>query len=325
MFWRKKRGPAAPPQIGCFGKLPATGDFIRLNASTDELAAFDRWLGASIDFARRSMAQGFEQSYPAAVGLFVFRPEGVNNEPPARGLVGAWAASGDNAGRLYPMTVFGSYDYGQLCSIGAALPIALWPLLTAAYEVATQGRGLMVDAFLERVARIVPPSLDDAATSSAGYRAWLGTQSMQALWETGFGTPASRFWVLQNIAASVDPFRGHELPKTGLCLRLPLGAGDAYAASVWMDMTLRLSRWQNTLLNAFWTPQQNLLLHFGPPHVASFRELISPTASADHVADLCGPPSADEATAKRLLGPQLDGLVTRTDLSIAQFLEGLSA
>ena len=50
MFWRRKKAaPAAPPQIGCFGKLPATGDFIRLNAGGDEIAAFDRWLGGAID------------------------------------------------------------------------------------------------------------------------------------------------------------------------------------------------------------------------------------------------------------------------------------
>ena len=270
MFWRKKRGPAAPPQIGCFGKLPATGDFIRLNAGADEVAAFDRWLGASIDLRSPLDGAGFEQSYPPAVGLFVFRPRARTT---SRRRAASWAlgaASGDNAGRLYPMTVFGSYDYGQLCSTGAALPIALWPLLTAAYDVATRGAAMMVDVFLERSRADRLPSLEDPVASSAGYRAWLATQSMKALWDTGFGTPATRFWVLQNIRRSVDPFRGHEMPKTGLCLRLPLGAGDAYAASVWMNMTLRLARWQNTLSNAFWSPQRACLLHSGPPHVAPF-------------------------------------------------------
>src|SRR5438105_14566829 len=109
MFWRKKKAPATPPQIGCFGKLPATGDFIRLNAGGDELAAFDRWLGSSIDFARQNMGPNFDVAYTPAVGLFIYRGEGKGNDPPARGMVGAWAASRDNAGRLYPMVVFGSY------------------------------------------------------------------------------------------------------------------------------------------------------------------------------------------------------------------------
>jgi type VI secretion system protein ImpM len=324
MFWRRKKGPAAPPQIGCFGKLPATGDFVRLNAGLEELALLDRWFGGGIDLARRSMGPHFDAYYQAAVGLFVFRGEPKGEDGPARGLVGAWAASGDNAGRLYPMVVFGSYDYGQLVAAGAALPIALWPLLAAAYDAATNGRSLPVDAFLDRVSRIALPSLDDPDAASAGYRAWLTTQPMRALWGAGFGTDASRFWVLQMIVESILPFRGQELPRTGLALRLPLGAGDAYAAAVWTDVTLRLSRWSRTVPNAFWSPQQTLLLHLGPPHVGSFREMIAPTGQAEHVADLCGPPTVDESSSRAALGPQLDALVARTDVSLAAFLDALA-
>jgi type VI secretion system protein ImpM len=222
------------------------------------------------------------------------------------------------------MVVFGSYDYNQLVGAGAALPIALWPLLSAAYDKVTNGRGLPVSTFLQEVSRISLPSLEDPEAASGSYREWLASNSMKALWETGFGTDISRFWVVQNILASVEPFRGQELPKTQLGIRVPLGTGDAFAAAVWMDMTLRFARWGRTLLNAFWTPRQTLLLHLGPPHVASFREMIAPTGQADHVADLCGPPTMDEATCRRLLGPQLEGLVERTDLSLASFLDGLS-
>lgn len=324
MFWiRKPKVPPAPPQIGCFGKLPSTGDFVRLNAGGDEVASFDRWLGSSIDYARRSMGTVFDSAYPQAVGLFVYRGEGKGDDPPARGLVGAWCASGDNAGRLYPMTVFGSYDYHQLLATGAALPIALWPLLTAAYELTTHGRLMPVDLFLERVSRVSLPSLEDADAASAGYRAWLATQPMKALWETSFGTEATRFWALQNVMAAVQPFRGQEMPKTGLCLRLPIGAGDAYAAAVWMDITLRLAKWRNTVLNAFWSPQKSVILHMGPPHLATYRELIAPTSDADHVADLCGAMWGDELSARRALGSQLEALVARTDLSLAAFLDGL--
>ena len=90
-------------------------------------------------------------------------------------------------------------------------------------------------------------------------------------------------------------------------------------------MTLRLAKWKSTLLNAFWSPQKSVLIHMGPPHVATYRELIAPTSSADHVADLCGAPWGDEQTARRALGPQLDALVARTDLSLASFLDGLGS
>jgi type VI secretion system protein ImpM len=325
MFWRRKKTPASRPYPGCFGKLPATGDFIRLNAATEELTAFDRWLGSSIAQARQALGPAFEPAYQAAVGLFVFHGDPKGDEPPSRGLVGAWAASGDNAGRLYPMVVFASYDYGELVETGAALPIALWTMLTSAYELASAGRHMTVDAFLQRVSQLEVPSLEDPEAATASYRHWLTTQPMRALWETGFGTEAYRYWVFQNLVAAVEPFRGHELPRTGLGLRLPLGAGDAYAAAVWMDMTLRLAGFGRTLLNAFWSPQDAVLLHLGPPHVASFREMIAPSAAADHVADLRGPPTVDEPTARHRLGPRLDALVARSDVSLAGFLEALSA
>jgi len=56
-----------------------------------------------------------------------------------------------------------------------------------------------------------------------------------------------------------------------------------------------------------------------------FRELTAPTGSADHIVELCRPPTEDEPTSRRGLGPQLDALVARSDLSISSFLEGLSS
>jgi type VI secretion system protein ImpM len=90
-----------------------------------------------------------------------------------------------------------------------------------------------------------------------------------------------------------------------------------------MDMVIRLSGWNQTLPNVFWTPQKMALLHLGPPHLGSFKELIAPTATSDHIADLCVPPTMDEVAARRALGPQLDALVSRSELSISSFLDGL--
>ncbi len=322
-FWRRKRSAVAP-QVGCFGKLPATGDFIRHNAGFDELGAWDRWLGSGIDLARRSLGSEFEPAYARSVGLFLFRPEPAKpDEEPTRALLGAWAASGDNAGRVYPMSVFAAYDYSVLAGLGGAAPVVLWQLVTQLYELATAGRSLSVDAFLERVNRIQAPTFDDPEAVLGSYREWLSAHRMHELWGTGFGTDESRFWVLQNLFASVEPFRSTEFPRTGLCVRLPLGAGDAFSLAVWLDATLRLGRWQRTMVNALWVPQRTALLHLGTPHAGSFRELLAPTGNAEHVADLCGPPGIDEATSRRRLGPALDSLVARTDLTIAQFLDGL--
>ncbi len=89
-----------------------------------------------------------------------------------------------------------------------------------------------------------------------------------------------------------------------------------------MDLILRLSGWKSTLLNTFWTPQQTALIHLGPPHVGSLREIIAPTGSAEHVAELCGLPTADEQSSRARLQPRLDSLVSKTDQPIASFPQG---
>ncbi len=321
MFWRRRK--AEPPAVCCYGKLPATGDFIGVNFSSEVVKSFDDWLGSSIHLARETLADGFEQAYRPALGLFIYRGEGDRDDEPERGLVGVWAASGDKAGRHYPIMVGVSYDYEQLLATGPALPIALWPFLSSAYRLVTNGRSLGVDDFLTRVTQIQPPSLENAEVATSAYHNWLEHQSMRALWETAFGSEAFRFWVMHNIYMSVEIFRGEELPATHLAIRFPLGAGDAYAASVWMDMTIRLAKWQRTVLNAFWTPQGSLVAHVGPPHVATFREIIAAADDAEHITDLRMSPSIDDATAKRRLGAELADLVAQNDLSIARFLQAL--
>jgi type VI secretion system protein ImpM len=322
VFWRKKK--RQPPAVSCYGKLPATGDFIRFNAMGAVNSAFDAWLANSVHMARESMGAAFEPCYQPALGVFVYRGDDANGEEPERGMVGVWAASGDSAGRRYPMTVACCYDYEEMLALGPALPIAAWSFITAAYDLCANGRSLPVDQFLARVQQLNPISLEDPDNSAKGYQRWLKSQSMRSLWETGFGSAAARHAIVYNVQATVEIFRGQERPQTSLAIRFPLRAGDAYAAAVWMDMTLRLAGWGRTVLNAFWTPQHDLMLHIGAPHGGTFRELISNGTDADHVTDLLAAPSVDEATARQRLG-SLGDVVDDADQSIASFLGRLSA
>jgi len=319
MFWKRRQ--AQPPVVSCFGKLPATGDFIRHNAAAPELTSFDGWLNSSLTLAKQTMGDTFAAAYESSVGLFIYRPDDAGDEEPVRGVIGVWAASRDSAGRSYPMVVATSYDYAQMVEVGAALPIAVWPFLVAAYDLVNNGRGLPVDEFVSRVAQLKPMPIEDPAVAQP-YRDWLQHQSMKALWETGFSTVDQRFNVLHGVQASVEIFRGQERPQTNLAIRFPTGAGDTYAAAIWMDLTVRLAKWQRTVVNAFWTPLQYLLVHIGPPHVATFRELIASTGDAEHVTDLTKPMAADERTARQGLGP-LAQLVDSTDTTVAAFLSSL--
>ncbi len=139
-----------------------------------------------MDFAQRSLGQSFESAYTASVGLFVYRGETKGEDLPGRGLVGAWAASRDTVGRNYPMVVFASYDYGQLVSAGASIPIALWPFLTSAYDTANgRRRGWGVDQFIDRARLgLELPALDDgdAGAARSGSPMAASQNTMKALW-----------------------------------------------------------------------------------------------------------------------------------------------
>ncbi len=323
VFWRKKK--RQPPGVSCYGKLPATGDFVRFNASGPESSAYDNWLGGSVHNAKEAMGDAFMPCYQPALGLFIYRgDDGDGRDEPERWMIGAWASSGDSAGRRYPMTVACSYDYEELLAVGPALPLAVWPFVTAAYDLVANGRNMPVDQFLGRVQQLQPVALDQPEQAAAGYQQWIQSQSMRALWESGFGTIAHRHAVIHNINATIEIFRGHERPQTSLALRFPLRAGDTYAAAVWIDVTMRLARWERTVLNAFWTPQHDLMLHVGPPQNGTFKELIANGTNADHVTDLLVAPMIDEATARQHLGA-LGEVVDDADQSIATFLSRLSA
>ncbi len=322
-FWRKKK--RQPPGVSCYGKLPATGDFVRYNATGPESASYDDWLGGSLHMAKESMGDAFMPCFKPALGVFIYSGgEGDGDEEPDRGMVGVWASSGDSAGRRYPMTVATSYDYQEMLAIGAGLPIATWPFLTAAYDLVANGRDLPVDQFVARVQQLQPVALDQPEQANHNYQQWLQAQPIRALWESAFGTTANRHAVIYNVNATIEIFRGQERPQTSLALRFPIRAGDAYATAVWIDVTLRLARWERTVLNAFWTPQHDLMLHVGPPQTATFREILANGTDAEHVTDLLAAPAVDEATARQRLGA-ISEVVDDLDQSIAQFLSRLSA
>jgi len=283
--------------------------------------SFDRWLQGAMNLAKQSLEEGFLPAYQGSAGLFIYRgDDGDGTAEPERGMVGVWAASGDSAGRHYPMMLATSYDYEQLLAVGPALPIAVWPFLQAAYDLAVNGRGLPVDQFLARVQQLPVVSLDSPDAAQAQYQGWLQQNSMRALWEATFGTVASRVPALQMVHASVDYFRGQERPQTNLAIRFPLASADAYGVAAWTDLTLRLGKWQRTVVNAYWVPQRDALLHIGAPHVGTLRAMLATGPAGDHITDLLLPLPTDEAAARQKLGPQLAAAVDDVDGTIAKFL-----
>jgi type VI secretion system ImpM family protein len=105
----------AEPRIGCFGKLPIAGDFIRGDAAVPELAAFDAWIEPGLYRSQQRLGAGFQERWDALPTVrFLWR-----SGPGAPLLTGWLSASRDAAGRRYPFVV--------AAAVPAATPAALTP------------------------------------------------------------------------------------------------------------------------------------------------------------------------------------------------------
>jgi type VI secretion system ImpM family protein len=127
--------PAAGRCVGCHGKLPSQGDFLRRNADLPEAAALDEWIREGILATRVPLERFWDSTYDLAppARLFFLSPS------TGRALCAFALASSDSAGRRYPFLVF-RVEAGARCggSLGRFVP-STEPFLATARDIASLG------------------------------------------------------------------------------------------------------------------------------------------------------------------------------------------
>lgn len=280
---------AGTVQYTVFGKLPARDDFVRLGPSDDAVRFFDRWLGASVEWALARSGGAFRERFAAgAAQAFVYRAPG----PGGTVLVGALVPSRDRIGRPYPLLATSSMT---LSSSSLAAPHALPLVFEDAWQVAGQlvtslayGTVELDAASLE--ADAPPPSMRHSLARDA-YSDWTRELPLSELWQLLYSEapPEQPARALQLLVEAVRYCRGVERPETPLSLRLPLGSAAGAAVCFWIDLLRRLLRWRETVPSFFWTHDGEngcLLLHLGSPPACTVSELWLPTHDRDEVLDL---------------------------------------
>lgn len=104
--------------VGIYGKIPAQGDFVRINASDPAAQALDVWVQESLEALQRAGAE----LPPEPVYFF---HQGA--APAGPSLVGVMMRSHDRVGRVYPVVVFARVDAAVLAASVALVPTA-WSL-----------------------------------------------------------------------------------------------------------------------------------------------------------------------------------------------------
>jgi type VI secretion system protein ImpM len=102
------------PRFGAYGKLPALGDFLRLDLPPGFVDVWDRWLQEAMTAARGALGAGWQECYfSAPIWRFALSP-GIAG---ASGWMGVMMASVDRVGRQFPLTL--------ACALGDDRPAPL--------------------------------------------------------------------------------------------------------------------------------------------------------------------------------------------------------
>lgn len=90
------------PGFGAFGKIPALGDFLRVNLPAGFVQRWDSWLQSALVAARQALGPRWEACYMSAPIWRFSLPAGQAGD---QGFSGILMPSVDRVGRQYPLTL----------------------------------------------------------------------------------------------------------------------------------------------------------------------------------------------------------------------------
>lgn len=276
--------------IGFFGKLPAHGDFVRLNVGDPLAQRFTRWLEEASEACHRARVV-----LPRAPIRFLFRAAGEG-----RALAGALRGSQDRVGRQFPLALFAPVEGPLVERSFPALPFALGGFLAAAGEALATDAAAPA-ALAERAAALRGPGPEDAAAAEAAARAAATRPAREALPRL-FPELSPRLYAFNTFLAGCAAVRGREPARAETVLDCPaLDASDAWA---WLELARRALRWSGSpsWLEAPGSPGR-LLVSLGAPPPAVLSTLGEPRRDSPKVWPLVTAVAAAAEAARKALGP----------------------
>lgn len=315
----------------CFGKLPGFGDFVRHNAGSREMLAFDQWLQQGMLAAKAQLRQSWEANYDAApIQHFLFCPTNTEHF-----LAGLLQPSHDKSDRRYPFWVSWLIDrsyYNE--NLAAYTPVILASRLSSARQLMQNARTeLNTNNLIGMVSNLSFPGTQDSEREVEHYNKYLGATACASFWQSLFGDfcDLRKYLLCKNLCEILLPFRQTRLDELKLGLRFPLSAdaeSAAYGVSFWIQMSLELARSSSFTPIYFWNlPEPGrkafLFLFFRPPSAKSFVQLLRPEIASDGICELDEEGRDKIILAEQVLPSLYRGLLQRPALTLKEFLQRL--
>jgi len=313
-----------------FGKLPAYGDFVRHNASKNEVLAFDQWLQQGIQSSKNLLNVNWNSVFdtsPAYQFHFFLNPQ--------QSLIGIWHPSMDSAGRRFPF-VIASIINGQNMDKHSYsfIPIMFRDFFGTA-------RQLFRDAILGiELAQIVPrienlnSSLNvDYYFVKNEYQNYVSNTTLESfatnLW--GSFNDSSKYLLMNNVTEILLPLRNQDVSRISLGLKFPLCQNLEFYyfnACFWLDMTSHLLKDSIGTPYYFWSLPKNenpayLFLLFRMPPAKNFSDLIGTATVNDNICELDQEGKENVDRAIDSLPEQYRSLIETPNITLQQFLGAL--
>ncbi len=171
--------PASMGEVGCFGKLPLSPEFIRVNAKGPTLQALDQWIQEGLLFCRAKMGPQWRNEFlQSDTWHFLYQ---VPKEK--EWLIGVMTPSQDKAGRGFPMTVFLRMARTETNKeLAAMLPLFLQEFLEKAQYLLQEGwKNYTLIQFRESIGQLMSGGVLQREQVAQLYQEFLGSYSLKAL------------------------------------------------------------------------------------------------------------------------------------------------
>jgi type VI secretion system protein ImpM len=300
---------------GLFGKIPAQGDFVRLNASTPAALAFDSFLQESLDGLRRTGGD----LVPEPVRFAFFEANGS-------GLCGVFSPSRDSVGRSYPLSVFVPLSSARNV---AALPIVTRDFLDAAGELLALSETLPAPELATHVRDL--PAVIDGPQGTEALRRLLHDTGATWLWQSMFPEAPleSAIYAINTARLACDSAGARASAGTGLVLDCP--APNEPAAFFWLSaVEARLGAGGPAAASAvapsfFWSASHGgrMLIALGRPPSALLTFLTRPDSASSRLWSLSTALPAARQSAQRDIPAAMRQRIESPESSLLDVVESL--
>jgi type VI secretion system protein ImpM len=276
--------------VGIFGKLPAQGDFFRLDAAGTTAQALIGWLHEGIEPVHRAGL-----ALPAAPVRFLVHAPGA-----AEAAIGTMIASRDKVGRAFPLCLFAAIPAAPLARAHPALPGAAADFCAAGEAVLARAAEQDPAALAEAVRTL--PRLRETREVEASLAEAAAARSLGEVLGAFAGLPeGAAAYAISTLGAALKQGKGGPAAKAPLAIEGP--ARDDVERWLWLELVRRGLGWTSPPC-LFWTGDR-LLVSLGPPPATLLQHLCDPAHPPSKVWPLRTERADAVGAAKKGLAPEV--------------------